>query len=70
LAADNGEKKMILASIYQEKRDTVHINTGVGGSKTVYLLDENNDLTEVLTTSDESFVVKTSGYSVLLVEIK
>ena len=70
LAADNGEKKMMLVSIYQGKRDTVQINTGISGSKTVYLLDENNDLTEVLTTWDESFYVKTSGYSVLLVEIK
>ena len=69
LAADNGEKKMILASIYQKKGDVAMINTGIGGQKTVYLIDESRDLKEVLCTEDEAFEVKTQGYSVILVEI-
>ena len=69
LAAENNEKKMVLASVYQDKKDTVQVNTGVCGCKKVYLLDETHDLEEVFTTDGESFEISVNGYSVILVEI-
>lgn len=69
LAAANEEKKAILVSVYQEKRDVVEINTGVKGAKKVFVLDEKNDLVEALATKDESFTLPVKGYTVLYVEI-
>lgn len=70
LAATDGEKKGILASVYQEKRDRVEIDTGVKGEKKVYLLDETHDLEEIMTVKDAKFTVPVKGYSVIYVEAK
>ena len=69
LAAKNAEKKMILVSVYQSKKDVVSISTGVFGAKKAYLLDENHDLEVILETTNESFDIAINGYSVILVEI-
>ena len=68
LAAANAEKKALLVSVYQEKNDKVEINCGFKGEKKVFVLDEKNDLTEVMTTKDASFTLPVKGYTVILVE--
>lgn len=70
LAAQKDGKKAILAAVCQTRRDTVEIDTGAAGKKTVYVLDGKRDLEKVLTTRNKTVTVPTEGHSVLYIEIE
>ncbi len=68
LAASDGERRALMFSVYQAKKDRVEVSTGLTCMKKIYLLDEDHDLEEIMTTSDESFTLPTKGYTVVYVE--
>jgi len=69
MAATGEGKKAILISVYEDKRNDIEIQTGVIGEKKVRLLNKDTDFENVLTTTDQTFTVRSKGFSVLYIEI-
>lgn len=70
MAAEGKEKRAILISVYEDKKNDVEIRTGMSGNKRVWLLNSEKDFEEVLDTADETFTVTTKGFSIIFIEIE
>lgn len=68
LSSSDDKGSAVLTAVYQKKNDVVLFETGCGSKKAVYVLDEGRDLRKVFETSEESFTVKTEGYTVIYIE--
>jgi len=69
MAAKGEEKKAALISIYEDKNNEIEIQTGVPGEKKVWLVNKEHDFREVLTTEEETFTIKSKGFTTIYVEI-